>query len=402
MTEAIRIGLVEDDQVEAGNRDALDLLPDHALDQPDRRDLVRGHERVRIAGLGRAAGASDPVHVVLHLRGDIVVDHVRDAADVQPALRNVGRDQHADPALAEFGEGLVALGLALVGVERGGADAGVLEIPHHAIRPDLHSSEDQHGVHLGLLEELDQQGALPAPWHRIHGVADRRGRRRPSRHLDDVRPAQVLPRQHLHLGRHGGAEEQRLPVARHGADEAVDLRSEPHVEHAIRLVQHKDFEPFEGDVAAFEVIDQPPRRRDHHVDTVAQGALLRLHADPAVHRRHPEPSVPRVLPEAALHLLAELACWRQDEGAETPGAAEQTLGDREREGGGLAGARLRQPHHVTAGQNDRNRLALDRRGLAVPGVPNGAQHVGGEPEAFERGEGRPIGAGVRNDGGLLR
>ena len=65
-------------------------------------------------------------------------------------------------------------------------------------------------------------------------------------------------------------------------------------------------------------------------------------------------------------------------------SVEQPVDDRQRERGGLAGAGLREADEVAAVEDQRNRLALDRRGLRVAGVasPPAARH-GRQPELVE-------------------
>jgi hypothetical protein len=43
----------------------------------------------------------------------------------------------------------------------------------------------------------------------------------------------------------GGGEEHRLAFRGETSDDLVDLRLEPHVEHAVGLVQHQDRDPVE-------------------------------------------------------------------------------------------------------------------------------------------------------------
>ena len=61
----------------------------------------------------------------------------------------------------------------------------------------------------------------------------------------------------------------------------------------------------------------------------------------------------------------------------------QQLQDRQHEGGRLAGARLGAGEHVTAGENVRDGLGLDGRGLGVALGLDGPKELGREPEGFE-------------------
>ena len=62
-----------------------------------------------------------------HVR-QLEVDDVADRVDVDAARGDVGGDQGADLAGLELGQRAFALALALVAVDRGGVDAGLLQI----------------------------------------------------------------------------------------------------------------------------------------------------------------------------------------------------------------------------------------------------------------------------------
>ena len=87
--------------------------------------------------------------------------------------------------------------------------------------------------------------------------------------------------------------------------------------------------------------------------------------------------------EALPHLHRELACWRENQRARPAGAAEESLHDREGEGGGLAGAGLGETHDVASAQNERNGASLDRRGRGVAGVRYGAKQLWREHQLGE-------------------
>jgi hypothetical protein len=222
-----------------------------------------------------------------------------------------------------------------------------------------------------------------------HGLG---GRVAPA-HLHDHRPAQVLARQRLDLGRHGGAEQQRLAIRRDTLDDAIDLRREAHVEHAVRLVEHQHLEIVEHDVASLEMVEQPAGRRDDDVDAVAQRLLLRLVGHAAEDRDHVELRVPAVVAEARLDLHAQLARRGEHEDAGAARAAVEAVHQRQREGGRLAGARLREPHHVAPPQHERDRLRLDRGRALVPGLGDRAEDGLRETQLGEGGEGCVVGAG---------
>ena len=69
------------------------------------------------------------------------------------------------------------------------------------------------------------------------------------------------------------------------AEHAADVRQKPHVEHAVRLVEHEILEAAELRVRLPEVIEKTARRADDDVDAAAERVLLRPHADAAIHGR---------------------------------------------------------------------------------------------------------------------
>ena len=60
-------------------------------------------------GTTGARGAADAVDVVLRVRRDVVVDDDVDVRDVEPAARDVRRDEHLPPAALELAERAEAL-----------------------------------------------------------------------------------------------------------------------------------------------------------------------------------------------------------------------------------------------------------------------------------------------------
>ena len=64
-----------------------------------------------------AAGTADAVHIVFGELGQVEVDHMRDAADVDAARRHIGRHQHAHVAVAHVEQGAVAFALVHVAVQ---------------------------------------------------------------------------------------------------------------------------------------------------------------------------------------------------------------------------------------------------------------------------------------------
>src|SRR5690606_13558812 len=117
----------------AGHVLHLDPRLEQALDLPQQRGLVRRHQRQGFAAGAVAAGAADAVHVVLGHHRQVVVDHQRQARDVEAARGHVGGDQ--DPRLAglELVQRLLPLRLALVAVDRQRRQPGLAKLFGQAV-----------------------------------------------------------------------------------------------------------------------------------------------------------------------------------------------------------------------------------------------------------------------------
>ena len=132
-------------------------------------------------------------------------------------------------------------------------------------------------------------------------------------------------------------------------EDPPDVGQEPHVEHAVGLVEDQELEVRELGVGRAQVVEQPPRRRDDHVDAGPEGVLLRPHRHAAEDRRAGERRVDRERVELLEDLRGQLTRRREDQRA-GPAArlVHQVVQDREQEGGGLAAAGLRAGEHVAS------------------------------------------------------
>src|SRR5437762_14041746 len=113
----------------------------------------------------------------------------------------------------------------------------------------LGAREDQHRIHLRLLQQLDQQSVFSLTRNRIDGVRDGAGRLRATADLNDDRLTQILSSKCLDLGWHRRAEQQRLSIAWNVVDDPIELRCKPHVEHAVGCVEEQYLEVVGAEVS---------------------------------------------------------------------------------------------------------------------------------------------------------
>jgi hypothetical protein len=169
----------------------------------------------------------------------------------------------------------------------------------------------------------------------------------------------------VHAGelRHGAVErrreQHRLPGPRNVFEDPVDLRAEPHVQHAIGLVENEDPHPLDRDETPLEEVVEPPRSRDNDLGTPC---FLSLSGDrrSAVDRGDPEVAGDRERLQVGDDLRGELARRDEHERARMPSCARRPLDHRNAERERLAGPRRRRRQDVDTGESIGKNETLDR------------------------------------------
>src|SRR5574341_1330547 len=116
---------------------AFDLFAEHALDAPDSGLVIAGGEGEGVAGLGGPSVAADPVRIGIGDVGNVVVDDVGNAGNIDAAGRYISRQEDLMRAAAEPVESGLALVLRQVSLERRGPVPGLLQLPAHGLRAVL-------------------------------------------------------------------------------------------------------------------------------------------------------------------------------------------------------------------------------------------------------------------------
>ena len=193
----------------------------------------------------------------------------------------------------------------------------------------------------------------------------------------------------LDFRRHGGREEQRLAGEGDQLGDALDIRDEAHVEHAVGLVDDEDLDAGHQQLAALAMVEQAAGRGDQHVGAAIELAVLVVERHAADQQRDVELVVLAVLLEVLGDLRGEFARRLEDQRARhaRPGAAlfEQRQ-HRQHEGGGLAGAGLGDAEDVAALQGGRDGARLDRRRDRVAGVGDGGEYFLAQAKVRKSGQ----------------
>eukprot|EP01136_Pigoraptor_vietnamica_P021211 Opistho-1_new@71114 len=213
---------------------------------------------------------------------------------------------------------------------------------------------------------------------------------RADRHLDVV--LEVIAGQPLHLLRPRRAPHQRLTVGPNLRHNLAKLRLKPHVQHAVRLIEHEVRHATQRRLPHLHEINKTTGRRNHNLATALHVANLRSLRRAAVHARVPHARRDSERRRHFLNLHRQLARRRKDKSNRAVAALELRLcldvdqgwqDVRER----LARARLRNADHVAPAERHRPPLRLDRRRLLKALFPNSIHDVLGERRLLKRADG---------------
>ena len=370
-------------------------LVHEALDRGQVFVIRGGGDADRSAKAPGAARAADAVDVILGMAGQVIVEHVADGGNVEAPRRHVRGDQQPQLAVAERFQRACALALVQIAVDGG----CVITVLGQRLGQDVHvglavAEDDRVGQALALgVDQGAQQVALLLGGHVAAGggqfdqaLRDGFAGRRLARDLDPFGRVQEGVGDALDLGRHRGAEEQRL--AREGGqlEDALDIGDEAHVQHPVGLVHDHDLHAGQQELAALEMVQQAARRRDQHIDAAVDQLVLLAERDAADQQRLGQAGMLGIDVEVLGDLRGQFARGAQDQRARhaRPRAATAQQRDhRQREAGGLAGPGLRDPQHVTTLERGRDGALLDRGRRLVACLGDGLQNLGVE---FQIGE----------------
>src|SRR5690606_25700414 len=313
-----------------------------------------------------------------------------DVVDVDAARGDVGRDEHADAARREALDVARALGLVEVAVQRDRAQPRVLELLDELIGERTRAAEDDRAplAARDLLEDV----ALGALVDDEHLVVDRARVLVLARDLVDLRVLEELVDERRDLAVERRREQQLLAVGLREAQDLLHGFEEAELAHVVGLVEHRDLNLAQVELAlALEVLDAT-RRADDDVDALLQRAHLLALRHAAVDLRREQAHAARDRLHRAVDLQRELARRRDDErlrrAAEGTRAAlastQEALDERRAEGDRLAGAGAAAAQHVLALEDRAHRGGLDREGARRAHVGERAADVVAETEVGER------------------
>ena len=370
--------------LEIGILHLVDLDAGEPLDGQQQRAFLGRDERPGDARLARPGRAADAVDVDLGVLGQVVVDDVADAVDVEPAGGEVRRHEHAQLVAAELGHDPVPLGLVHVAVDCVRVDALAADVLAQGVNRVLGPAEDQGEGRVLVGEQVDEQPLLVPGLDREvvlgdlgHGEA---GRAR--RDHDLLRIVHVLAGEPLDLGRDRRRDEDRLVVVADRPQDLSDVVAKADVEHAVDLVEDRDLHVVIGQQAPAVHVHDPARRA--HDERRPLLETLGLDADPLapVDAGDPEVREAGELAEIAADLDGQLPRGGEDQAAEGLPWVEQ-LQHRQPERRSLACARPGLAQQVAALERRRDELDLGVGRALEAQLVHGLEQRLGKPHFLE-------------------
>ena len=150
--------------------------------------------------------------VALRVRWHIVVDHMRDAFDINSTSRDIGRHQNLNSIFSERQQGSLPCILRLVAVDRGGTDSFSLQSLHHHVGAAFGASENDRLIDLLIAKNIDKRLNLFGSFNIHQLLIDQADAFLLWRNIYADRIDQQTLRQIANFWRHSRREKQRLPI----------------------------------------------------------------------------------------------------------------------------------------------------------------------------------------------
>ena len=163
---------------------------------------------------------------------------MRNICYVDPPCHDIGCHQNFMNAVLEILEGFFPLPLASIRVDSRNGYFRTLEEIGKLIGSRFGPGEDENGLGIRLLQNLENRSRLihAAKW--IDAMKNSVGRRRGRRDGNVHGRGERLARQARNGGWNSCREKHRLPLLGEALEDICDFLREPHVEHAVSFVQN--------------------------------------------------------------------------------------------------------------------------------------------------------------------
>ena len=285
--------------------------------------------------------------------------------------------------VAELAHGPIAVALGQVAVQQANLIAAALQLRLQDVGSALCLHKDERHGDVGLIQDACQRVGLVSPGRLHVQLANAGDDLRAGADFDGDGVAHVTRRNAAHPLRHRGAEEHGLPLCGTLAQDALDVRCEAHVEHAVGLVEYRPAHIVETHRAALQVVAQPSGSGDDDVHTASQ--LLHLAPDgvATVHRERAHLVTRGETRQLVVDLHGELTRRAEDQRLHEPGGGIEALDDGNAKRCSLAAARVRLADDVPSRERRGDGAGLDRGRRLEPQLRDRVAHGRAKAQPIE-------------------
>ena len=273
--------------------------------------------------------------------------------NINAACRNIGGNQDADFTRAKLFQSSLALVLAFIAVNSAGRLAIGFKMRRNLICAALGAGEDNRAFEIRLREKLNQNSSFGGCIAQNHLLADPLGRCCDRRDRDLHRIAQHFTCKASNLFRHCCREEEALAAFGGFGNDFADRNDEAQIKHMISLIQDQNFHRIEQSQALLHKINQTSRCGDQNINARREGLRLCAHAHATNNNSNAQTGKATIGLEGIANLHRQFPGGGEHEHAGLFGdtrtlVRDQSLNDRQRKGGRLACAGLRNAKQIAA------------------------------------------------------
>ena len=274
-------------------------------------------ERGSDTDVAGTASTTDTVDVVVDVRGQVVVDDVRDVRDIETTSSNGSSDKDGRATRTEGLQGRLTLALSAVTVNGRSREVVDQEEVGEHVGHALRLNEDEGEAGAVRLEDIEKDRALVLVLDVLDPLGDVLGGRADTTDGEEDVVLHEVSSEHLDVAGEGGGEHERLTLLNAGhvlaLDDPTNLRLETHVEHAVGLIKDEVLHVGKADAPAFNQIDETARGSAEEVTSTLDLPQLLVDVGTAVDHSRPHPGAVAELASFIVDLADELTSRREDE-----------------------------------------------------------------------------------------
>jgi hypothetical protein len=220
--------------------------------------------------------------IILWVFRRIKVNHAGNAINVNSAGRNIGGNNRLSPALAELLKGTFTLALTAVTVNGNRSHAALFKLLRHTISTALGTAEHHSRARSSndLRSHFYAICSLHCPKHVLGSIAIRVS----AGLFVAYWVVHISLNDHINIAVERCREQQGLARGRASIKQAFHLVQEPHIGHAVCLVEHNKVNLIQVNMALVNQVGQATGTSNSDIYAIAQSAELITKTNTAVER----------------------------------------------------------------------------------------------------------------------